>query len=326
MVRRLPRTLGAPSVLGLHPVKDRITYLYLDTVRVVADRNGICAQAQNPRTGELQRVYLPTAGLACLLLGPGTSITHGATTTLTRDGTVLGWVGSGGVRCYSAFLHDSTSTELLHRQVRLIADPARRQEAARRHFHLRFGEQPPPDTTLNQLRGMEGTRVKTTYKILAKQHRVGPFRRSYDPHDFDAGDPVNKALTAGTTALYGICTAVLLSLGASPALGIIHEHNQRAFTYDMADLYKTEHILPLAFSLARSSNPEREMRLRLREDLRLLRLIPRMIRDIHHVLNGKDEPPTDIPHTGVVDLWDPAGNVPAGINYGSTTDDLDPGF
>ncbi|MCA1188777.1 MULTISPECIES: type I-E CRISPR-associated endonuclease Cas1e [unclassified Saccharopolyspora] len=323
MPTRLPKALGAPSVYGLHPVKDRISHLYLDTVRIVTDRNGVCAQTQHPDTGHIDRVYLPSASLACLLLGPGTSITQAAVTALTRDGAVLVWVGNAGVRCYSAFLHDSTSTELLHRQVRIVADNAAREAAARRHFRLRFGEAPPPDSTLHQLRGMEGARVKATYKLLARQHGVGPFKRSYDPHDFDAADPVNKALTAGNAALYGITTAVLLSLGASPALGLIHEHNQRAFTYDIADLYKTEYILPTAFSLARSGNPDRDIRYRLRDDLRLLRLVPRMIRDIHYILGEHDLPKDEVP-TGVVDLWDPDGNVPAGVNYSAL--DEDPGF
>ncbi len=269
-------------------------------MRVVCDRNGICAQTEHPDTGHIDRVYLPSASLACLLLGPGTSITQAAITALTRDGTVVVWVGNAGVRCYSAFLHHNTSTRLLHQQIKIVADSSARIQAARRHFQLRFGEPPPSDSTLQQLRGMEGAQVKATNKYLAKQHRVGPFKRSYDPHDFDAGEPVNKALTAGNAALYGITTAVLLSLGASPALGLIHEHNQRAFTYDIADLYKTQYILPTAFSLARSDNPHRDIRRQLRDDLRLLRLVPRMIRDIHYVL-GDDSTPDHEPrphHTG----------------------------
>ncbi|SDP96503.1 CRISP-associated protein Cas1 [Actinopolyspora xinjiangensis] len=322
MNQRLPKALGTPSVLGLHPVKDRITYLYVDSVRVVADRNGVCAQTEHPDTGTIDRVYLPTASLACVLLGPGTSVTHAAATALTRDGTVLGWVGSGGVRCYSAFLHESTSTELLHQQVQLLANDDQRITAAHRHFQLRFGESPPDDATVARLRSLEGARMKATYKALAKKHRVGPFRRSYDPNDFSASDPVNQAITAGNSALYGICTAVLLSLGASPALGVIHEHNQRAFTYDIADLYKAELTVPIAFALAQSTHPDREMRYRLRENARLLKLVPRMIRDIRYVLNGGTAPPKDTP-TGVVDLWDPDTNVPAGVNYASLDENND---
>ncbi|ASU81242.1 type I-E CRISPR-associated endonuclease Cas1 [Actinopolyspora erythraea] len=298
----------------MHPVKNRISYLYLDTVRVTADRNGVRAHTEHPETGRVERVYLPTASLSCLLLGPGTSITQAAVTALTRDGTVLAWVGDGGVRCYSAFLHESTSTELLHRQVGLLADNEKRTEAAHRHFRLRFDEAPPTGATIARLRSLEGARMKALYKALAKQHGVGPFRRSYDPNDFTASDPVNQALTAGNSALYGICTAIVLSLGASPGLGIIHEHNQRAFTYDLADLYKAETVLPTAFALSKSDNPERDMRKHLREDVRLLKLVPRMIRDIRYVLTGEGTADEEI-RTGVVDLWDPEGNVAAGTNY-----------
>src|SRR5690606_1689999 len=162
-------------------------------------------------------------------------------------------------------------------------------------------------------RGLEGRRMKTLYRTLAQQHRIPRFKRSYDPDDFDTQDPVNKALTSGNQALYGIAAAVLLSLGASPALGILHHGQQRAFALDVADLYKAEVTVPLAFSLHASTDPERMARLRLREDFRLLRLIPRIITDVYKVL---DLPVSDSPGPpALIDLWDPEGSVPSGVNY-----------
>ncbi|WP_086820197.1 type I-E CRISPR-associated endonuclease Cas1e [Allokutzneria sp. NRRL B-24872] len=316
MGQRLPATLGAPTAIAVPRVSDRLSFLYLDTVRITADRNGVCASADAP-SGPT-RVHLPTAGIASVLLGPGTSITHAAITTLTRDGATVAFTGDGGVRCYSAFLHDSTSTTVLDRQVAVVSNDQQRLAAAQRLYQLRFHDPLPDELTLARLRGLEGQRVKAHYRVMAQQHGLPRFRRSYDPHDWPSQDPVNMALTAGNTALYGIVTAVILSLGASPALGILHHGQQRAFTYDIADLYKADVVIPLAFSLHAHPTPDREVRRRLRDKLRLLRLIPRIVDDIHHVL-GLSTPDTP-PRGDLIDLWDPEGNVASGRNYSDTVD------
>ncbi|WP_046468664.1 type I-E CRISPR-associated endonuclease Cas1e [Allosalinactinospora lopnorensis] len=317
MARRLPKTLGAPTAVALPRVADRLGFLYLDTVQIKADRNGVCALVEFD-DGEEERVYLPTAGIGCVLLGPGTSTTHAAVKRLTSDGAVIVHVGDGGVRCYSAFLNDSTSTRLLDRQVEVVSDTERRLAAAKRLFTMRFSEPLPEGLTLDKLRGLEGRRMKVLYRTLAQQHRIPRFKRSYDPADFDAQDPVNKALTSGNQALYGIATSVILSLGASPALGILHHGQQRAFALDIADLYKAETTVPLAFSLHKSTDPERAARLSLREEFRLLRLIPRMVSDIYQVL---DLPSSDSPGPpDVINLWDPDGELPSGVNYATEAD------
>ncbi|MEV2279144.1 type I-E CRISPR-associated endonuclease Cas1e [Nocardiopsis sp. NPDC049922] len=313
MPRRLPKRLGAPTAVALPRVVDRLGFLYLDTVRIDADRNGVCARVEFD-DGKEERVYLPTAGIACVLLGPGTSTTHESVKRLTKDGAAIIHVGDGGVRCYSAFLNDSTSVRLLDRQVEIVSDPERKMTAAKLMYRMRFPEPPPEEVSLSALRGLEGSRMKALYRALAQQHGVRAFKRSYDPDDFDAQDSVNKAYTSANQALYAMATAVILSLGASPALGIVHHGQQRAFALDIADLYKAEVSAPLAFSLHKSTMADRDARYRLREDFRLLRLIPRMIDDIYRVL---EMPRGERPERGdIVDLWDPDGNVASGVNYG----------
>jgi CRISPR-associated protein Cas1 len=317
MARRLPKRLGAPTAVALPRVIDRLGFLYLDRVRIDADRNGVCARVEFDDGAE-ERVYLPTAGLACVLLGPGTSTTHESVKRLTRDGAALIHTGDGGVRCYSAFLNDSTSVHLLDRQVEIVSDTDRKMAAARLMYQMRFSELPPEGVSLSKLRGMEGLRMKALYRTLAQQHGVRAFKRSYDPEDFDGQDPVNKAYTSANQALYAMATAVILSLGASPALGIVHHGQQRAFALDIADLYKAEVSAPLAFSLHKSKTADRDARYRLRDDFRLLRLIPRMVDDIYQVLGI---PRKERPERGdIVDLWDPEGNVPSGVNYGEEAD------
>ncbi|MGQ4514265.1 type I-E CRISPR-associated endonuclease Cas1e [Streptomyces sp. DW26H14] len=309
-------------------VADSLSFLYLDMVRVVQDDTGVCAQIQ---AGEdrTDLVYLPTAALSCLLLGPGVSITTPALTTLARHGTSVVCVGAGAVRAYAGILPDSLTTHWLEQQVTSWTNPTHRLNIAIRMYVMRFGETDlPDDLNLERLRGMEGQRMKTLYKILAQQHGIGRFRRNYHPDQWDTQDPVNLALSAANTCLYGVVHAALLALGVSPALGFVHAGTQHAFVYDIADLYKAEITLPLAFALHQSAKPEQEARRRFREDLRLLRLLPRIVRDVQSLLvppNHETSGPTDEEEdhserhdVEMVHLWDPkAGVLPAGVNYSS---------
>ncbi|MFB7337751.1 type I-E CRISPR-associated endonuclease Cas1e [Streptomyces adustus] len=310
-------------------VADSLSFLYLDMVRVVQDDTGVCAQIQ-AAGNRTDVVYIPTAALTCLLLGPGVSITTPALTTLARHGTSVVCVGAGGVRAYAGILPDSLTTHWLEQQVAAWSDPAQRLDVAIRMYGMRFQDAELPDAvSLDQLRGMEGQRMKALYKILAQQHGIGRFRRNYHPDQWQSQDPVNLALSAANTCLYGIVHAALLALGLSPALGFVHAGTQHAFVYDIADLYKAHTTLPIAFALHQSTNPEQEARRRFRENLRLLRLLPRIVRDVQDLLtpgrqgtSDADDGPEDHSErrdVEMVHLWDPkAGVLPAGINYGSS--------
>lgn len=307
-------------------VADSLSFLYLDMVRVVQDDTGVCAQIQID-AHRTDLVYIPTAALSCLLLGPGVSITTPALATLARHGTSVVCVGAGGVRAYAGILPDSLTTHWLEQQVATWADPARRLEVAVRMYRMRFKDADLPESiTLDQLRGMEGQRMKAFYKILAQQHGIGRFRRNYRPTNATQ-DPVNLALSAANTCLYGVVHATLLALGLSPALGYVHTGTQHAFVYDIADLYKADITLPLAFALHNSDNPEQEARRRFRENLRLLRLLPRIVQDVQSLLtpphtqattagDDTDEERSERHDVQMVHFWDPkTGVLPAGVNY-----------
>lgn len=315
--------LAAPTLAMLPRVADSLSFLYLDMVRVIQDDTGVCARI-NVNDERTDLVYLPTASLSCLLLGPGVSITTRALTTLARHGTSVVCTGSGGVRAYAGILPDSLTTHWLHQQVTAWADDEQRLSVAARMYDLRFGAgQSPQGATLDQLRGMEGQRMKALYKIFAQQHGIGRFRRNYHPDQWDAQDPVNLALSSANTCLYGIVHAALLALGCSPALGFVHTGTQHAFVYDIADLYKATTTIPLAFALHQSPDPERDARRSFREELRLLRLLPRIVHDVQALLNPEpddadedEEEPTERQDVRMVHLWDPqAGILPAGVNY-----------
>jgi hypothetical protein len=171
-------------------------------------------------------------------------------------------------------------------------------------------------TSLAQLRGLEGQRVKAHYRLLAKQYKIGRFRRAYDPASWDTQDPVNLALSSANTCLYGIVHAAILALGCSAALGYVHSGNQQSFVYDIADLYKAELTIPLAFSLHSSPNPEAEARRSFRDGLRLFALLPRIVTDIQTLLDPTTPHETPDPEEQLVDLWDPiTGTLPGGTNH-----------
>ncbi|MGW4271476.1 type I-E CRISPR-associated endonuclease Cas1e [Streptomyces seoulensis] len=312
------RKLAAPTVAMLPRITDSLSFLYLDVVRVLQDDTGVCAEVTSERHGR-QTVYLPTAALSCVLLGPGTSITARALATLARHGTTVLITGSGGVRCYAATQPDSLSTTWLERQARAWADDRTRLATATAMYEKRFGTgTAPPGTTLQQLRGMEGQRVKAHYRLLAQQYKIGRFRRAYDPEQWDQQDPVNLALSSANTCLYGIVHAAILALGCSPALGFVHSGNQQALVYDIADLYKAELTIPLAFSLHASTNPEAQARRSFRDGLRLFRLLPRIVHDIQDLLDPGGDRDTPDPEEQLIDLWDPVtGPLPGGANYGA---------
>ncbi|RKN10995.1 type I-E CRISPR-associated endonuclease Cas1e [Streptomyces radicis] len=298
-------------------IADSLSFLYLDVVRVQQDDTGVCAEVTSARHGT-ETVHLPTAALSCVLLGPGTSITARALATLARHGTTVLVVGSGGVRCYAATLPDSLTTSWLERQVRAWAEDEQRLRVARAMYEKRFGNGTvASDATLAQLRGFEGARVRAHYQLLARQYKIGRFRRNYDPASWEDQDPVNLALSAANTCLYGIVHAAIVALGCSPALGYVHSGNQQAFVYDIADLYKAQLTIPLAFSLHSSTDPESEARRSFRDGLRLFKLLPRIVTDIQQLLDPAGEYETEDPDEQLVDLWDPiTGAIPGGINHG----------
>ena len=145
------RRLAAPTLAMLSRIADSLSFLYLDAVRVVQDDIGVCARVG--RSGGGDRVYLPTAALSCVLLGPGTSITQPALATFARHGTTVVCSGSGAVRAYAGIQPASLTTEWLERQARAWADDNERLAVATRMYERRFDTEMPPGASLAQLRG-----------------------------------------------------------------------------------------------------------------------------------------------------------------------------
>jgi CRISPR-associated protein Cas1 len=228
------------------------------------------------------------------MLEPGTRISHAAVKLAAVTGTLLIWVGEAGVRLYSSGQPGGARSDKLLYQAKLALDENLRLKVVRKMFEMRFGEKPPERRSVEQLRGIEGVRVKNLYELMAKQYGVNWYGRLYDPKDWSRGDVANKCLSAATSCLYGVTEAAVLAAGYAPAVGFLHSGKPLSFVYDIADVYKFETVVPLAFKIAAKNpaNPDREVRIACRDIFRESRLLSRIIPGIEEILAaGEIEPP-----------------------------------
>ena len=292
----------------LHRVEDRISTVYVERSHVDRDDNAVVV-VNKERT-----IRLPAAMVAALLLGPGTRITHGAVRLLADSGTTLCWVGERGVRMYASGLGTSRGARLIQRQAYLVSRVPERLAVARRMYGMRFPNEDVSQATMQQLRGREGARVKKLYRLCAHSYGVPWSGRVYQAGDaMAAGDDVNRLLSAGHACLYGIAHAAIVGLGASPALGFVHTGGATSFVLDIADLYKADYTIPLAFELAAAGRTdERDARLAFRDRVADGQLMQRIVRDVLELLMDGE----DADEEGVGHLWDErVGAVLGGRDY-----------
>lgn len=232
------------------------------------------------------RTHVPVGGLACIFLEPGTRISHAAVALAAEVGCLIQWVGEGGVRLYSAGQPGGARADRLLYQARLALDEELRIKVVRAMYKFRFQEDPPARRSIEQLRGIEGVRVRTLYKLLAQQYGINWDKRQYDPEKFDASDMVNRCLSVANHCLYGICEAAILAAGYAPAIGFLHTGKPLSFVYDIADLFKFDTSVRIAFNVAASnpSDPERETRHYCRNSFRKHNLLDRIIPTIEEIL------------------------------------------
>ena len=298
-----------PDLQALPQVKDRMTFLYLehctlerqDGAITVTDENGV--------------VHIPAAAISVLLLGPGTRVTHRAMELMGDTGVGAVWVGEHGVRYYAHGRPLTTRANLLIRQAELVSNTRKHLDVVRKMYQLRFPDENVAHLTMQQLRGREGSRVRNVYRAYAKETGVAWNGRVYNPDDFSSGDAVNQALSAGHACLYGLAHAVIVALGCAPGLGFIHVGHERSFVYDIADLYKSEITIPIAFQTA-AEEPEdlpAVVRRRVRDAMVSARILERMVHDIRWLHSPAEE---SMEPEEAIYLWDnQRGVVSNGINY-----------
>ncbi|WP_417249803.1 type I-E CRISPR-associated endonuclease Cas1e [Celeribacter sp.] len=279
------------------PLKDRASLVFVEHARLdVIDGAFVAVNADGTRT------QIPVGGLAGIMLEPGARISHAAVALAARVGTLITWVGEGGVRLYSAGQPGGARSDRLLWQAAIALDDSARLRVVRKMYEMRFGDEAPARRSIDQLRGIEGVRVRETYALLARQHGVDWKRRSYDPKDWEAGDIPNRCLSAATACLHGLSEAAVLAAGYAPAIGFLHSGKPRSFVYDIADLFKLDTVVPEAFRIAGLAakgkldmHPDRAVRLACRDSFRKTGLLNRIIPAIEEVLSAGDLPRPDPP-------------------------------
>lgn len=298
--------------------RDGWSYLYVEHCRIDQDGGAIAVHDQDGK------VPIPCANLALLMVGPGVSITHAAVITLADHGCLVAWCGEQGVRFYALGMGETRSAGRLLHQAKMWADPGLHMLVVRRLYQLRFLEKFDPDLTLQQIRGMEGVRVREAYASAARETGVKWQGRSYRRDNWNDADPVNRALSVANSCLYGICHAAIVSAGFSPALGFVHTGKLLSFVYDIADLYKADIAIPVAFRAVAEGQPklERWVRQSCRDEFVSTRLLERIIPDIQTALmlspKGTDGSgdPFDYDPAAPGPLWDAEhGEVKGGYDY-----------
>ncbi|HID44838.1 MAG TPA: type I-E CRISPR-associated endonuclease Cas1 [Chromatiaceae bacterium] len=288
------------------PMKERVSMIFVwygridvkDGAFVVIDKNGV-------------REHIPVGSVACIMLEPGTRVSHAAVRLAAQVGTLLIWVGEAGVRLYASGQPGGARSDRLLYQAKLALDDDLRLKVVRKMYELRFGEPAPAKRSVEQLRGIEGDRVRKTYELLAKRYGVKWKGRRYDPKDWEKGDVVNRCISAATACLYGIIEAAILAAGYAPAVGFIHTGKPLSFVYDIADIYKFDTVVPVAFKIAASSpaNPDKAVRLACRDVFRETKILKKIIPGIEEALSAGGINPPKPPEESVP----PAIPEPEGI-------------
>lgn len=282
------------------PHADRAGLLWLSRGSLTA-RDGTLSFERGPMTKENDPLEpghygIPLQGVSMILLGPGSTVSHDALRLLARHGTGLAAVGEDGVRCYTAPPLIANRSGLARRQARAWADPSARLHVARRMYAWRMGEVLPKEN-IAVLRGMEGARMKETYRLAAIQAGIDWRGRRYDRAQPGAADLPNQALNHAVSAVEAAAAIAVSATATLPQLGFIHEDPGQSFVLDIADLFRDSVTIPVAFRSARKAaasagrqNIERVTRRECGWTLQGERTIPKMIERIKALFEDAESP------------------------------------
>lgn len=289
--------------------KDCISFLYLEYAKIEREDYAIVALRE---TG---KVLIPIATINTLILGPGTSITHGAINVISASGCNILWCGDHMTRFYSFDAAEIRNSKNLLKQIEYYSDPDQRLNVVRKIYKKRFDDLDLDKMTLKELRGLEGIKVKETYKFYAKIYKVKWKFRDSRMAGNEKQDMINQIITILNQMLYAICHGIILSIGFSPSIGFIHTGNMESFVFDVADFYKESIIIPMAFQIHDSVKPENVnliSRKKFREVIVEKKLITQIVNDVSSLFKSDNE---DIDYS-VNELWDVDKLIPGSINYG----------
>ena len=221
---------------SLPKFSNRHSYLYVEHCKIDVEDWAVVMNSENTKTS------IPTTKIASLLLGPGTSITHAAVSAVANDGCSMLWVGEHGVKFYASGSGLATSSGSIARQALMWCDPVKRASVAIRMYEKRFGYRPNESATIDQIMGMEGSEMRKIYKVFSHKYGI-----RWDGRNFKNKSTINRAISVANSVLYGIGHAAIISAGYSAGLGFMHSGTNMSFVYDIADLYKVDTSITIAF-------------------------------------------------------------------------------
>ena len=298
-------------------ISDRVTFIYvehakinrIDGVVTVAESRGI--------------VRIPAAMIGILLLGPGTNISHRAMELVGESGTSIAWVGEHGIRHYAHGRSLSHTSRFLELQAKLVSNTRTRLQVARKMYQMRFPGEDVTSLTMQQLRAKEGARIRKLYRKMSDEYKIQWDGRTYDPDNYEGGDAVNQALSVANVALYGLVYSAIAALGMAAGLGFIHTGHDLSFVYDIADLYKAELTIPIAFQVASENESGKDIgriaRLKVRDAFVDGKVLARIIHDVQMLVGVEDK---ELLEVETLNLWDnKEGNIKYGINYSNDGED-----
>ncbi|MCW6652513.1 type I-E CRISPR-associated endonuclease Cas1e [Aerococcaceae bacterium NML210727] len=295
----------------LPKISDRVSFIYVEHAKI--NRTDSAITVLDSR-GTMK---IPVAMVGVLMLGPGTEISHRAMELIGDTGTGIIWVGERGVRNYAHGRALAHSTKYLEKQAKLVSNTRLRLAVAKKMYQMRFPNENVSELTMQQLRGREGARVRRIYRHYSKKYNVEWTKREYNVDDFESGTLVNQALSSANVALYGLVYSIIVALGISPGLGFIHTGHDLSFVYDIADLYKAEVTIPIAFEVASAATLEDDIgritRLKVRNAFVDGKILQQIVKDLQYLLEVEE---TDSALLDTLSLWDNREEfVKYGVSY-----------
>lgn len=297
----------------------RANVFYLEHVRILQKDDRVVYLTDTGADVE-QFFNIPERNTAFLLLGKGSSLTDAAARKLADSNVVVGFCGSGGSPLFCStditFMAPQSEyrpTEYMQNWICLWLDEEKRLQAAKRMLKkrmewaqeswmnnldllrqkillddnlLRWFEQGlDKAVTTSELLSLEGAWAKRLYAKLVDGFKLPSFKREEGKGSRQSReDTINGFLDHGNYIAYGYAAVTLNGLGISFALPLLHGKTRRGgLVFDVADLVKDAHIMPLAFARGSARVKQQEFREELIERFQSMDILDKLFTFIEEV-------------------------------------------
>ena len=225
-------------------MEDKLGFQYIEKTVIYVKDNALVLGRKDGRKDRLC-----TAGLACLLLGAGTSISRDAIKLVSDQNCGILWCGKRGMSMYTVGLNTNSSMKNAKTQIERITN--NRFSLWRKLFFKREISYKDTDN-VKELLLIEATHMKRKYEEMSNRYGLKWNGRVPQVSKMDPSDTLNYAITICNMALYGVATACICGMGYLPQFGIIHGSGATPLSYDLADTVKTYTTIPIAMEYVSS--------------------------------------------------------------------------